>query len=277
MGEIISELGKLGIKSIMFGGEGEPFLNDDLGKMVVAAFYNDIDVAITTNGVLFTNPYHYLGITKWIKVSVDAGSAKTYAKIHRTSGDDFHSVFKNLEYAVEIKHKEKYECTLGVQSLLLNENKDELINLAKLSQNIGIDYLVIKPYSQHLSSKNKLSVNLEQIKELAYKLSEFNTNNFKVIFRLNAFNRTKKNYQDCFSLPFWAYISTVGDVWNCSAMIGNNDIFNLGNIYHHTFKEIWENHFNSADIEGCRINCRMDACNEYLWELKHPSGHVNFI
>jgi len=87
----------------------------------------------------------------------------------------------------------------------------------------------------------------------------------------------ERKYEECFSLPFWAYISTEGNVWNCSAMMGNNDLFNLGNIYQKSFEEIWKNHFDSSDLEGCRVGCRMDACNEYLWKLKYPDGHVNFI
>ncbi len=53
-----------------------------------------------------------------------------------------------------------------------------------------------------------------------------------------------------------------------------------------TFKEIWESQkwlssirWAATELEThlCRINCRMDAINRYLWELKNPSEHVNFI
>jgi len=65
-----------------------------------------------------------------------------------------------------------------------------------------------------------------------------------------------------------------------------NENFNLGNINDSSFSVIWEgegrkhNFLHVRDelsIENCRKNCRMDEVNRYLWELKHPSPHVNFI
>jgi hypothetical protein len=31
------------------------------------------------------------------------------------------------------------------------------------------------------------------------------------------------------------------------------------------------------DINECRLNCRMNSINSYLWDLLHPPDHVNFI
>jgi hypothetical protein len=31
------------------------------------------------------------------------------------------------------------------------------------------------------------------------------------------------------------------------------------------------------DVSRCRVNCRMDEINRYLWDLKSPPEHVNFI
>jgi hypothetical protein len=34
---------------------------------------------------------------------------------------------------------------------------------------------------------------------------------------------------------------------------------------------------NELNIDKCRVNCRMDPVNRYLWDLKSPPAHVNFI
>ena len=52
------------------------------------------------------------------------------------------------------------------------------------------------------------------------------------------------------------------------------------------FKEIWESEKRlksvrwteeALDTSQCRVNCRMDEINRYLWQLRHPPEHVNFI
>jgi radical SAM protein with 4Fe4S-binding SPASM domain len=266
----------------MFGGEGEPLLHKDLKKMLAAAFYMGIDCALTTNGVLLTPQIveQMLRYNKWIKVSINAGTAKTYSGIHRTKEQDFDTVLTNLAYAVKIRKEIGSNCTLGMQAILLNENAHEMRMLAETARSIGVDYLVIKPYSHHQSSKHDdMVVSLPFIHDFATTLESYSTDKFRVIFRLNAFERMHKDrkYNECLALPFWAYISTEGDVWSCSAKMGNDDSFVLGNIYQDNFMAILRKSRQSHKLKDCRINCRMDACNEYLWKLKHPDPHVNFI
>jgi hypothetical protein len=60
-----------------------------------------------------------------------------------------------------------------------------------------------------------------------------------------------------------------------------------GNINEQTFKEVWEGkkreeNFNfvrkQLDIKHCRVNCRMDEVNRYLFNLREGLlEHVNFI
>jgi hypothetical protein len=66
----------------------------------------------------------------------------------------------------------------------------------------------------------------------------------------------------------------------------SDDKFCYGNIYNNSFEEIWEGDKrkesyeyiqNELDINNCRVNCRMDDINRYLWSLKNPNAHVNFI
>lgn len=290
--ERLSEMGMLGLKSVMYGGEGEPLMHGQIADIINHTKKSGIDSALTTNAVLLTESMSekILGAMEWMKVSIGAATKETYAKIHRTRQEDFDAVIRNLASASKIKHKNGYKCTLGMQILLLPENRDEVVSLAAIARDIGVDYLVVKPYSQHpLSKTNRYKgVKYSEYMHLKDALSDLNTKDFSVIFRMNTMKKwdeNGRNYSKCFALPFWSYIDAGGKVWGCSVYLGD-ERFLYGNIYENSFKEIWEgckrkkslNWFeNNLNAKECRINCRMDEINQYLWNLRNPPEHVNFI
>ncbi|HEX8949278.1 MAG TPA: radical SAM protein [Dissulfurispiraceae bacterium] len=290
--ERLEELGKYGLKSVMYGGEGEPLLHERIGEIIEHTKRSGIDVALTTNAALLTEDMaeRILGHMEWMKVSIGGATQETYAKVHRTKPGDFDTVVRNLSEAVKIKRKRNFPCTIGMQMLLLPENRHEAALLARTAKEIGMDYLVVKPYSQHPSSRTERYRDIKYggYRYLADELEEFNSAEFNVIFRLHAMQKWDegtRNYTHCLALPFWSYIDSGGNVWGCSIYLGD-ERFLYGNIYRETFREIWEGEKrreslrwveHELDTGQCRLNCRMDEVNRYLWELKNPPDHVNFI
>ena len=289
----LSEMAGLGIKSVMFAGEGEPLLHNDMTEITMHAKKTGIDTAFTTNGTCLTKRFceKAIGSIEWIKVSINAGAPKTYAKIHDAPENHFGLVLRNIACAAGIRNEQRSSCVIGTQAILLPDNKNEMETLAKLVRDAGCNYLVIKPYSQHpqsITSKyQNVSYKQEEMKNLEGSLSNLNGSNFKVIFRSQTMERISKGrtYSKCYSTPFfWAYVSSAGDVYSCSVFLGDKE-FLLGNIYEQSFQKIWEGErrrknwemMKNFDASGCRDGCRMDACNRYLYLLKNPPEHLNFI
>jgi len=289
----LTEMASLGIKSVMFAGEGEPMLWRPLPDILDHCSSSGIDTSLTTNMVLFSekNVDAILRNCIWIKTSINAGTAETYSKIHRTKASDFDRVLNNFKMCVARRKEKGYTCTIGGQMLLLPENADEAFTLGRGLKEIGIDYLVIKPYSQHLRSITKKygGIDYRKFLNLEEKLQSLNRDGFNVIFRARTMSKLFENergYNVCYSTPFfWAYIASDGCIYGCSAYLGD-ERFCYGNINESRFKEIWEGdrrkesyHFikHALNIDECRKNCRMDEINRYLWKLKHPDKHVNFI
>jgi radical SAM protein with 4Fe4S-binding SPASM domain len=288
----LAELGRLGLKSVMYAGEGEPFLHRDMAEITEHTKRSGIDAAFTTNAVLLRRETagRVLPVTSWIKVSINAGSAKTYAAVHRTKPQDFDTVLENMAFAADLKRRKKYRCALGMQMVLLPENAHEAVTLAKTARATGMDYLVIKPYSQHPQSITGKygGIKYSEYEKLSAALEKLNTDKFSVIFRLNTMHKwdeREKPYRRCLALPFWTYIDAGGNVWGCSMFLGKKE-FLYGNIADKTFREIWNGAArkkslamvcNKLDAAKCRINCRMDEINRYLWQLQNPGEHVNFI
>ena len=80
-------------------------------------------------------------------------------------------------------------------------------------------------------------------------------------------------------------MDSAGEVFPCIVYMGQDE-YVYGNIYETDFDKMWEseradrirNTFKGEFIKcNCRKTCRLDEINKYLYELKHPGGHVNFI
>lgn len=291
--EVLKEISELGVKSILYAGEGEPFLYKDMAEVIKFTKENGIDVAVASNGVLFTRELaeKTLPYMTWIKFSVNAGTEDGHKKIHRGGENDFNKLIKNIEDAVNLRKKNNYDCALGVQFLLLPENKDEVVSFANLLKNIGVDYLVVKPFISHplsiFNKKDRFSYNNIDLVSLEKELCKISNDNFKVIFRANVFGKldqAERGYKKCYGLPFFAEIASDGNVYSCGPNVGEEK-FCYGNIYQNSFKEIWEGEkrkdvlkmVECLDVNKCMKCCRLDEVNKYLWELKNFPPHINFI
>ncbi|MBI9109617.1 radical SAM protein [Maridesulfovibrio ferrireducens] len=288
----INTIADTGLKSIVFSGEGEPFMNTKFTDICIATTEAGIDIGIATNGVLMTPDklekiIHGLS---WVKVSCNGITPGSYQEVHRSPDGDFQKVMNNLKEAVAIRKRTGSDCVLGLQSLLLPENASEMINLAEMCRDIGLDYIVIKPYSQHPQgiTKEFEGLTYEEFVDLGKELRALETDSFKVIYREKTMDRLQeqdKGYERCLALPFWSYMDVDLNIWGCGIFIGDNK-FLYGNLREQNFKEIWDGDKraqslswcnDNLDPQKCRVNCRMDKMNIYLWELCHPGPHVNFI
>jgi GTP 3',8-cyclase len=290
LNKFFSEAAKAGVKAVLFSGEGEPLLHPKAAELIAFAKSKKIDVALSTNGVFLNSitSQEILPYLSWLRVSLNAGSAKNYALIHGTSPKDFQTVLDNLKNAVRIKKKNRYHCVLGVQLILQSYSNKEVFSLACALREIGVDYLAIKPISQHpLSINNERTDIYRGDLTLQNKLAKYANKGFQIILREHSFDKIGelKPYERCFGFDFMAHITAKGDVFPCNAFVGKGD-FALGNIYKSSFTEILKSRkrkvilnkiYKDWDIYKCRKSCRLDEINRYLWDLKHQVPHRNFI
>lgn len=299
----LSDMADGGVKSIMYAGEGEPTLHPKLDEIVLETKNSGIDVAFTTNGSNLNEQFLDKCLDKitWIKVSIDAGTKETHLRIHRPkNGNDWDNIFNNLRTAVQFKKSRGDTCWLGGQTLLLPEgkakdgsvisgNEEEITVLAEKLKEIGIDCLVVKPYSHQPLSETEIykDISYGDYSILERDLGKIADDNFEIVFRSHTMEKysQERPYHFCGAVPFaWAYIMADGSVYSCSVYLLDKRFY-LGNINEQSFKEIWEGdkrrqHWETMrqfNPQGCRKNCRMDEVNKYLWGVSNTPYNVNFI
>lgn len=292
--ERLKEMRSLGIRSIMFAGEGEPLLHKDFSKFVRIAKGSNIDVSLTTNGSIGNYELwkEILPHLTWIRFSVDAGSPKTYAKIHNVPEPSFEKTIESIRESIKVKKDYNLDIAVGIQFLIIGENLNDIENALKLFSHLGVDYLSLKPYSMHPQMINKKDIiytreTMQYIEDIVNKYKE--KAEMDINFRKDAMGKymhRKKKFSHCRALPFWGYISSNGDFYTCSVFIGD-ERFKVGNIYNEDMQSIMFGKLRRNSIRygekelniesECRLNCRMARVNEFLEFLETRPRHINFI
>lgn len=294
----------LGVKSIQYAGEGEPTLHKDLVRIYEDTRRAGIDIGMLTNG---TNLNEKLArgiipfVNGYIQVSINAGTAESYAKIHRTpTPKHWDLVWRNLDRAVKIKHElGALECDIGANmTVLIKEAVDhqrgnaivpanwrEMELLVQRARDCGLNYVSFKPYSQHLYSTETAKLYgdmsykdvMDEIFETGSNLvKRYNSDSFEVVFRFTRFRdyeSEERGYIVCRATPtVWSYIQSDG-VWISCSAYWTNEKFHLGNIKNQTVREIWYGERRKAhlkyvleelDITECRKTCHPDKENQFL-------------
>ena len=287
---LLEEIRSIGGKSVVFAGSGEPLLYENTVPAIALASELGLDVGMSTNGALLKeNDIDFLiDALTWIRFSVNASTPSMYSRIHKTSKNDFHTILRNLERIVEAKSKANSPLTIGVQYILIPANVDGLAQFMETMKRIGVDYFVIKHFYRHPC--NIFSVDesfpppsmLEYLEKIG---NDFSDENFSVIVRRPDVLQETREYDVCYGLPYIVYVKENGDVYSCFSYQHDPKTI-LGNIFRSTLEEIWcserkrmalEYINNEIDKKACQPNCRHHQINSFLWDLKHPGRHVNFI
>ena len=269
-----------GLKAITAIGSGEPLLHPKADYLIEEIGKIGLKQGMYTNGILLgkNNFETILRNLTFLRVSLDAATPRTHLKLHRGQKGDFQRVINGIESLVQ--NRENKSPTIGVQFVTSQYNIDESIQVAKLTREIGVDYIAYKPMMKNplnpKHDKNILTLN-NKIKDIFEELKSFSNENFKVYVKEDQFKTIfeqelgKKNYEICLGHRFSPSLYSDGTLWLCCNM-GGHPNFDLGNIYDSSFKDIWygkkrEKAIQSINLSKCPSACRLDPLNNILTGL----------
>ncbi|MBF0422991.1 MAG: radical SAM protein [Magnetococcales bacterium] len=294
----IRDCGAIGVRSVGFIGDGEPTLNPALYDATVLAGQVGVDTGMATNGLALdmSRAEELLENMSFIRFNLSAGTAKGFTRVHQSAGQNFDLLKEKIGELVQRKRRGGHSCTIGLQMVLIPECFSEILAEAELGAKLGVDYLVIKQCAD--SEYKELGVDYGdygQAQELLRQAEAMSTPDYLVQVKwskINAATETNlyrngiRKYDICYGTPFLSQISGNGRVYPCGPFY-NKERFFMGDIHTQSFKEIvqgdhyWSVHRDiaeSVDVhKDCAIGCRQDYINKFLWDLKMPPEHVNFI
>lgn len=288
----LRDAGAVGVRSMAFIGEAEPLMNPHVYEAIVCGKNSGVDISLGTNGILFDTGRageEALEHLSWIRFNISAASEKAYQKIHRS--DSFAVAREKIRHCVEVKRRKGLRVTIGLQMVLIPDNVDQVLPLARLGRELGVDYLVIKQCSDTVDNTLGVFNRLAEYDCFTATLAEaeaLSGPGYAVIVKWNKVtNQGKRAYQNCLGVPFLLYSSGDGRIYPCGMFFNHREEeFRMGDLVKHSFKEILESeHYwqivekvRNIDVQSqCYANCRTDAINDFLWKLTHPPDHVNFI
>ncbi len=287
--KLIQDCADIGVKGIVFGGDGEAMLHPGIYDVVSAGAQAGIDMHLMTNGIIMKEKRlkEFLESLIFIKFNICAATPKKYSLVMGTSEKLYYKAYENIKKCVEIKKKYNLNVTLGIQMLLIYDCIDEIVAFAKMGKELGVDYSVIKQCSESDGIELKLiGDDIEQYLPLFEEAKSYAGDNYDVIIKTKKMQLFERNYDQCFGCEFLATIDGAGNYTNCGNFYGQKD-FTIGNITENSFKElVFSNRqrevmnrvSNELDVHTqCGRKCRQNEINEFLWTLKNPPQHINSI
>jgi MoaA/NifB/PqqE/SkfB family radical SAM enzyme len=130
--EIIDDCAAIGVQAIQFTGGGEPTVHKDHLRLFAHAQALGIKTALVTNGVKLDAEHPAIKAMSWVRVSIDAGNAETYASTRNVPVNHWHAAWRNIEVL-----SKSCEGVVSVGFVVTLENFREVEAAAQLTKESG--------------------------------------------------------------------------------------------------------------------------------------------
>lgn len=304
MERFLTDCAEVGVRGISLVSDGESTMSPAFIFSVQHGAELGISMASGTNGYLVHRAMaeQVLPYLTYIRVNYNGGDVVSNASIMGVTPTFSRKVLDNVKTMVEIKVRDHLGVTIGLQQVLMPQYGDQIIPLAQLALDLGVDYLVIK----HCSDDEAGSLGVDYKGYLKWydilrQAEAMSTEKTKIVAKWSKIQAgNHRDYSRCYGAPFILQISGSGLVAPCGMLFNERYAkFHIGNIVDESFKSIlngdryWEvmNYLASDKFDAqrmCGFLCLQDRTNlaldrhvKGLESLEAAKGetpaHVNFL
>lgn len=272
--EILDDCKALGVGAIQFTGGGEPTVHPQWASIITYAQNLGMQTGLVTNGIrLGAIHKSLLERLTWLRISLDAGTHTTYARIRRS--DTFHKALAAIRFAAELQGP-----LVGIGYVVTRENWHELSRAAEIVKALNAPYIRVSAMFSNLAEEYYAGL-LEGIRDEREKAQLLVNDKFKVVdffdSRIKDLRDAKPNYSFCGFQQFVLYIGGDQKVYTCctNAYTTHGEI---GDLRSQRFATWFQSHrrydFDARSCHHCQFNDKNRLIN-YLLEEEPP--HVDFV
>ena len=291
------ELIEMKVRAINWTGGGEPTLNKHLIKAIKYCGKHGMKMGMFTNGTLF-DKYDMFEILvdymTWIRISVDAGTEKTYNEVRIPKGEaNWEKMMYNLTKLIKTKKARGRNLDIGVGFVISPDTYHEIIDFAKTFKDMDLTYCQYKP-EIIIREKggeqrdldfwlNKVKPELDEAKAILG--NKFQVNGYKLEDLAKERKNFGRNYKKCLGSQISPCIGADGNVFVCTNHRGWKE-YSYGNLNDgKSFKEIWNDIENRQKImhqieniecfKNCTKLCKPHESNKAIWEIWENMSHLD--
>jgi len=304
--DFLEDCAEIGVKGISFVSDGESTISPVFADACKRGYELGLSMAVGTNAFVLTKKRaeEILPYLTYLRVNFSAGDKKRYSEIMGVKESSYDRVCQNIKDMVEIKKRDKLSCTIGMQMVLMPEDYDQIIPLAKLGKELRPDYAIIKHCSDNEDGELGVQYDAyEDIYPLLEEAESYSDEEYKCVIKWSKIKDKGNNgrsYQRCYGVPFMLQMSGSGLIAPCGALFNEKyKKFHMGNICEERFKDIWNSDrywevmnylsspkFNAQEMCGSlclqhKVNESLDQMMKGQADIKTPKGtkpeHINFI
>jgi len=283
--EILDDCAALGVRAVEFTGGGEPTVHPQHLQIFAHALDLGLRCALVSNGNLLRPGWEdLLPRFDWVRFSLDAGTAETYARIRRVCESAFDRFQANARSLAGELARQSADTLFGISFIVLHENWPEIVLAADLARRLGAGSIRFGAlFSPALADYYDADL-LASIRALIEQARHLNEGpGFRVIDlfdqRMLDLEQGRPDYRTCLYQQMNVYIGGDLNVYRC-CNTAYNDLGLVGSLKEQRFREFWQSDakrqaYRRFDARACQ-HCAFNGKNRLLNYLAGTPVHVEF-
>jgi len=288
MSEIVADLIRMGVKAVTFSGGGEPLVYPHIIETIEGLRAGGIKVAMLTHASLLSGRAAALLAREasWVRVSMDAADAESYAQIRQVSRKEFDRVCANIVAFARSKHS---SCQLGVNFVVGRENYGDVFSFLSLMKSLGVDH--VKVHERVVSVRKEENKEYHEplfptVKEqLGRAKAELIGDGFGIIDNFSDLweDEHGKDYRACPFIQCLTIIAADLNVYTCQDKAYTSS-GKLGSLREQSFGKMWSSAQTAARLKeidpsvDCGHHCVQHVKNLMLLEyINVDRDHLDFV